>query len=66
MSVKVKLRDGPFAGAEVEVATLSTPLLAESDEKPGYAARYRPTRERGVYRFHGWDRIVGRLPAPGA
>jgi hypothetical protein len=59
--VKVTLRDGPCDGVEVEVSW-GNPLAVEGDPVPeGMIARYRPTRERGVYRFREYDRIVGRL-----
>lgn len=63
--VKVLLRGGPANGARVEVES-GTGLIIEGLGVPeGEAARYRPTRERGVYRFKGLTKIVARLPLPG-
>jgi hypothetical protein len=58
----VLLRGGPFDGASATVEWGST-LICEGDPVPdGMVARYRPTRERGVYlyRFREYDRIVFR------
>jgi hypothetical protein len=41
-------------------------LLAVLPGDEDRVARYRPTRDRYVYRFHEYDTIVARLPAPGA
>lgn len=65
--MKVTLKGGPFDGTEMESADGRTPLVIEGDEVPdGMVARYRPTREPGVYRFKGYDKIVAKLPLPGA
>lgn len=59
----VTLHGGDFDGREVWV-TGRGPLLIEGDPLPdGIVARYRPSRERGVYRFRELDRIALRVPA---
>lgn len=63
---KVSLRGGPFHGQTLEVETFREPLILSGGDVPeGKVARYRPTREKGVYRFREYDRIVGTLPMPG-
>lgn len=57
----VTLRGGDFDGREVWVAGRG-PLLLQGGPLPdGIVARYRPSRERGVYRFRELDRIVGTV-----
>lgn len=65
-ALTVLLKGGPFNGTTVKVNDLRTPLLCSGDPVPeGMVARYRPTRERGVFRFREYDRVVGTLPLPG-
>lgn len=60
---RVDRRRGKAARVDVESGT---GLIVEGLGVPeGEAARYRPTRERGVYRFKGLTKIVARLPMPG-
>lgn len=64
MSESVLLKGGPFDDTWVTVQW-GTTLICEGDDVPeGMVARYRPTRERGVYRFRDYDRIVARLQHP--
>lgn len=64
----VTLRGGPYDGQQVpEPSGRWTPLLLEGDEIPeGMVARYKATRDSRVWRFDGYDKIVAKLPAPGA
>lgn len=62
---QVTLVGGPFDGAKV--ASESRSLVCEGTGVPdGYAANYRRTQDRSVYRFDGLTKIVARLPLPGA
>jgi hypothetical protein len=63
--MKVTLKDGPFDGQEIESSDGRTPLIIEGGDVPeGMVARYRPTREPGVFAFKGYDKIVAKLPSP--
>lgn len=62
----VTLKGGPFDGAEVKVIGTEPLILTGGDVPEGMVARYRPTREKGVYSFREYDRIVATLPAPEA
>jgi hypothetical protein len=66
MPETVTLKGGPFDGAEVDV-TWGTPLLCQGEPVPeGMVARYCKSRERGVYAFREYDRVVMTLPLPGS
>ena len=66
---KVTLRGGPCDGMSV-TATVCKPwiqspsLLMEDTATPGMVARYRPSREKGVYTFREYDRVIARVPVP--
>lgn len=61
----VRLLGGPHEGKVVPRPD-SASLIVTGDCVPeGMCARYRRTRDRAVYRFDGWDRIVGSIPMPG-
>lgn len=60
----VTLRGGPCDGLAV-TATSGRSLLMEDSREPGRVARYRPSREKGVYTFRGFDRVVWRLELAG-
>lgn len=65
--MKVRLIDGPFEGAEVEMADPRSGLQLTGDEVPdGTVASYRPTRTRGEMRFKGYANVIACLPLPGA
>lgn len=67
--MKVTLEGGPFDGQEVEVSCWGASLVLEGGDVPeGMVARYRPTRIKTppTYRFREYDRVVARLPEPGA
>lgn len=58
----VLLKGGPFDDTWASVEW-GTTLICEGKPVPdGMVARYRPTRERGVYRFREFDRVVLRIP----
>ena len=57
----VTLRGGPFDGVRVTV-TSGAALLMQGEETPDVVARYRPSREKGVYSFRGMDKIVAHIP----
>lgn len=59
---EVVLRGGPLDGERVEVSLGSSLLIEGGDVPAGMVARYRPTRERGVYRFREYDRIAHSAP----
>lgn len=62
----VRLEGGPAAGIEVDVSRGAV-LNVEGEGVPdGLVARYTPTRDRGVYRFRGYSKVIARLPMPGA
>lgn len=62
---QIRLVGGPFDGSTFDIAGRERPgsLLFDLAE-PGAVARYRPTRDPGVYRFREFDTIVARLPLP--
>lgn len=69
-SEHVTLRGGPCDGLRVPATVnspwrFSRPLLMEDSADPDVVARYRPSREKGVYTFRGMDRVVARVPLPG-
>jgi hypothetical protein len=63
----VKLTGGPFDGAEVPRPNGRwTPINAEGTDVPeGFVACYRPTRDKDVWRFAGYERVLVRIPMPG-
>lgn len=67
MADVVVLRGGPFDGAEIDRDwAAGVPLLCQGEPLPeGMVARYRKSREKGVYTFRGYDRVIGMLPLPG-
>jgi hypothetical protein len=69
--MKVKLIDGPYAGAEIEIGG-SGGLYVDGplpDGTPieGRRAYYRPTRKPDLYRFKGWvgEEEIISIPRPG-
>jgi hypothetical protein len=61
---RIRLVGGPFDGQTVPpYACPSSSLLLEGEPVPeGQVARYRRTRDRDVYRFSEFDRVVLRVP----
>lgn len=57
----VLLRGGPFDGQSVEAIRGISLVFDLGDDR---VARYRPSREKGVYTFRGFDTIVARIPHP--
>lgn len=69
MSGTVLLRGGPHDGKRVPAPSPGATLNVWPDGElaPGAeCAKYRPSREAGVYTYRGKDRLVVVLPAPGA
>jgi hypothetical protein len=64
MSPLVNLDGGPFDGAEVDVSRGTTLNCEGTDVPEGYVARYTPTRDRAVYRFRGFSKVLARLSLP--
>jgi hypothetical protein len=69
-SEHVTLRGGPCDGLRVPATVnspwkFSRPLLMEDADNPEVVARYRPSREKGVYTFRGMERVIARIPLPG-
>lgn len=71
MARQVKLIDGPYEGAEIEIAGsgglyVDGPL-PDGTPVEGRRAYYRPTRNRDEYRFKGWigEEEIFSIPAPG-
>jgi hypothetical protein len=67
---RVVLQGGPADGVTVESRT-GAPMLVEGYGVPdGYVARYRPAdgrrRENATFRFVELEKVVGRIPLPGA
>jgi hypothetical protein len=65
----ITLVGGPFDGQTVpEHMCPADVLLTEGTDVPqGMVARYRRDRkERDTFRFSEYDRVVARLPEPGA
>lgn len=62
---EVLLIGGPYDGQTVPAHWGNTVVLTGGPLEEPECARYRPTRERGKYRFRGMDRIVGSIPIPG-
>jgi hypothetical protein len=63
MTLAVVLKDGPFDGVEIASVEWGVTLSLDGPPVPdGMVARYRPTRERGVYRFRGYARVLLRVP----
>lgn len=60
---EVTLRGGPFDGTTAQVVRGTTLVVFGDPLAVDRVARYRPSRERGVYTFRGLDRIVARIPA---
>lgn len=60
----VTLRGGPADGLDVTV-TYGQSLLLDDPDDATRVARYRPSRDKSVYTFRGFDRVVVRIPAPG-
>jgi hypothetical protein len=61
----VRLIGGPFGGTDVPIPG-GRSLIIELPDEPGRVARYRPTRNKGVWRFREYDTIVGTIPASGS
>lgn len=66
MSGLVTLKGGPFGGVEMPApAGRWTPIVCEGTNVPeGMVARYKPTRDTGVWRFDGYDKVIAKLPLP--
>lgn len=65
-SGQIRLVGGPFDGEVLpEGVATGSGILCVLPEDEDRVARYRPTREPGVYRFHEYDTIVARLPFTG-
>ena len=58
----ITLRGGPFDGAVVPAPSGRAPLICQGEPVPeGMVARYRRRREKGVYTFREYDRIIGTV-----
>lgn len=71
MARKVKLIDGPYEGAEIEIGGTGGLYvdgpLPDGTPVEGRRAYYRPTRNRDEYRFKGWvgEEEILKIPIPG-
>ncbi len=60
----VTLIDGPFEGQVVEIEGIGGLNVQGSGVPDDHVAYYRPTRDRSRYRFHGFSRVLVRIPWP--
>lgn len=58
---RVRLIGGPFDGQTVPRPADRSLLIDGGPVPEGSVARYRMTRDRDVFRFKGFDRIVMRV-----
>lgn len=63
-SAEVTLSGGPWDGQRVPRPS-DRSLLVQDAHEP-YVARYRQSRDRNVFRFKGYDRIVASIPMEGS
>lgn len=59
----ILLSGGPNDGQYVP-RPQSRSLLIEHPKAPEIVARYRQSKDRDVYRFTGYDRVIASIPWP--